>query len=463
MISSPRYWTAINMRSGGTHCWTKVLLERSKTHPITLHLSINSQSQKAEFWELFPHHAGRIRKLIIHSTIPSSPTTVWENFQLFMPEKLEVFEYCHISGMRAVALRNDAVALPLTGGSESAHLGFSTFQMRNITSLHLNLMAKNGFCDILAILSRNIPTLQHLELCDDAPLICMLEYPYKVTLPYLTSLSFSYLRADIARNFLDALILPAILSVTLRDIARAPDASIPKYYHGRILGIDVGMEGGLDLVTSLARFTTIVHLACYGVRFPNTTFLLDELRLDSLILVDCEDMFRSLICSIPAPINGWKNGSMPGLTRSAISLTELTVTSESHDLLRELLTKRIEAKCSPLRSLSVSPRCIHSTFTGIVKEHMWEDASVVADNMVRLAIETSYRGNIIPQPELGTVHRLKDAVNIFTHGFPFVEEVLHPFLPSIIPSTAESDSEGEVYRSPFDSFEDELYDEMDED
>src|ERR1700735_4026164 len=68
ILSSPKYWTNVKMRCGGTegkHLWTKVLLERSQSQPIAFHLYVTAPFHCDEVKRVIYQHAGRIHKLII--------------------------------------------------------------------------------------------------------------------------------------------------------------------------------------------------------------------------------------------------------------------------------------------------------------------------------------------------------------------------------------------------------------
>jgi hypothetical protein len=458
IVSSPKYWTVIKMRCGsaeGQHLWAKALLDRSQSQPITFHLYISAPFHRDEVKRVVCHHAGRIHKLIIRSEIDVPPTVVWIEFQLFMSKDLELFDYRQKDSMRVTTVRDPLSSshsksypfqLPLTSGLECAHLNWSTWQMKSITSLTLDYLELGSGTripnrDLCAILSRNLGTLEHLEIIDHAPIIAMLEYPYVVTLPRLKSLSIGYVRAATLVPFVETLRLPALRSLSMRDVARAPELSTPKHLRG--VRHDFGcLEGGLNLLTALHRFETVTHLRAHGVRCHEPSILMDELALESLTLVDSDDLFCSLICSVPAPINGWKNNSAPGLTRSGLSITEFTVTSHCHELFVDYLTKRLDARCPPLRRLTLSPCCLHSAFADNIKESKWDAVDEEVDIRIDLAMQSANTLKVIPQPLVGIPHSQEEA-DLLTSDRVIDKEALWQFVPDIILST-EDDSDDEM-------------------
>ena len=149
---------------------------------------------------------------------------------------------------------------------------WSTWHLRNITSLTVSYLElgtdpRIPNRDLLDILSRNMSTLEHLEIIDTAPIICMLEFPCTVTLPRLTSLSIGYVRASLMVRLVQALSLPKLRSLTVRDVTRTPEFSTPKYIWGWLGNHvkDVQMEGALGLLTALSNFPTVTHLKVSGI------------------------------------------------------------------------------------------------------------------------------------------------------------------------------------------------------
>ena len=456
IVSSPKYWTVVKMRCGGTereHSWTKVLLARSQCQPITFHLHVTAPFHRDEVKRVVYHHAGRIRKLAINSAVDVPPTMVWNEFQLFLSKDLELFDYRQHDGMRFTTVREKAshpfakshpFQLPLTGSIEFAHLNWSTWHMRSITSLTLNYLefgtgVRIPNQDLCAILSRNLGTLEHLEIIDHAPIVAMLDYPYVVTLPRLKSLSIGYVRASTLVPLVQTLHLPALRSLSIRDVARAPQNSTPKYVWG--VKHDFGYsEGGMGLLKALHRFNTVTHLEASGVRCPEPSVLMDELTLESLTLIDSDDLLRSLICSVPAPRNGWKTNCSPGLTRSALSVVELTVTSQCHALFSEYLVKRLDSRCLPLRRLTLSPCCLHSAFVDNIKERKWRAVDAEADMRINLAMRAAHVLTVIPQPVVGTPYNKTDSV-LVTRDRVVDKEALWQFVPDILSTADDSDDE----------------------
>jgi hypothetical protein len=147
---------------------------------------------------------------------------------------LELLNYCQKDGMRITTVRDTSLfqpypfQLPLAGGIESIHFSWSTWRMASITSLTLNYLAFDVDSDIripnrdlCAILSRNTGTLEHLKIIDHALIIAMPEYPFVVTLPQLKSLSIGYARAAYLVPLVEALHLPALHALSIREVSRA--------------------------------------------------------------------------------------------------------------------------------------------------------------------------------------------------------------------------------------------------
>jgi hypothetical protein len=446
------------MRCDGTerqHWWTKVLLERSQGHPVTFHLYISAPFHRDEVKSILRRHAGCIHKLIIDSDIDLPPMVVWTEFQMFMLENLELFDYRQRAGMCVTVVRDMSYSLsakscpfqlPLTDGVESTQLNWSTWQTRGITSLTLDyLVFGSGIRisnrDLCAILSRNSDTLEHLEIIDTAPIVSTMEYPFLVTLPRLKSLSIGYARAASLIPLVEALYLPALRFLSIRDVARAPNSSTPKYIWG--IDYDFGcLDGGIELLTALHRFDTVTHLEASGVRCHEPSILMDVLTLESLTLFDSDDLFASLICPLPAPPNGWRNNS-PCLTRSGFSLAELTVTSRCHEMFTDYLTKRSESQCPPLRSLTLSPCCIHSAYAESIKEKKWDEIAEDADKRIKLAMKSANALKVIAQPLVGAL-RNPEVADLTTSECAIDREALWRFVPDIILSIGDdSDDEWE--------------------
>lgn len=459
MVTSPKYWTAVKMRCGAgesQHLWTRTLLERSKDQPLTLHIHATSLFYRDEVAKVLQNYAGRVRRLIVDSEIDQPATAIWREFQLFMSEGLEFFDYRQKDGARVTTERDVALTAftkshlfqyPLTGGPESSHLKLSTWQMRSITSLTIDYSFGSGSRisnrDFCAILMRNMDTLEHLEIVDVAPILSALEYPVVVTLPRLVSLILSYKRAAALIPLVETLHIPVLRSLVLRDISRAPEPSTPKHFWGIIeKGIPDYMDGGFELLQAFLACTTITHIQLNGIRCHTPTVLFEEIRLESLVLIDSDQVFASLICSQPPPTNGWKKDCTPGLTRSGLSLADLAVTSANHELFADYLAKRKAARCPPLRFLALSPGCLHSAFVGSIKEKKIEKVSEEAGVRVDLATECARDLKLIPQPVLGVPYQ-PETIALLTKGGDVFNDGLWGLIPDVIPSSGE-DSDDEM-------------------
>lgn len=448
LLSSPKYWTTIKMRCGDTgtlHSWTKVLLQRSQHLPITVHLHITAAFKPADVKGILVLRTGPIRQLIIESAIDLSPADVWNEFQCLMSEALELFDFRQMDGKRVTTFRrvadrsfteSDTFRLPLTGGIESSHLNWSTWQMRNITSLTLDYMGRGVRIpnrDLSAILSRNVGTLEHLAISDPASMVSssVLGFPYTVKLPRLTTLSISYVRAASLHSLLESLELPALRAVTLRDVTRVPEPATPKSWWGVIREVDPGTEGGLALLEELQRFKTITHMECHGVRCYTPSIIFEELTLQYLTLIDSDEVLASLICSIPAPRNGWNKNSSPSLTRSAQSLTHLAITSSSDELFTTFLAKRKESRRPPLHFLAVSPCCLHSAYATNIKEGKWDAIDAEVEKRIELAKKETAMLKVIPQPVLGELYNEETADLVKSDG-TIDKDGLWELIPDII-------------------------------
>lgn len=459
LISTPTYWTAVKMRCGRTqneHLWAWTILRRSKGQLITFFLYVTAPFQHNEVKRVMDSHAGHIHKLFVETKANVPPTAVWPEIQLFMSQNFLVFDYHQKEGMHVRVVRNTSSAaqlshakpyplidLPITDEFEYRRIMWSTWHVQNITSLTLDYMelgVRIPNHDLCAILSRNMTTLKHLKVINTAPLVCALEVPDIITLPHLTSLSMGYVRAGTIIPFIKALRLPRLRSLIVRDVARAPESLTPYYIRGVLQSIEEHMEGAVYLLAALSQFTTVTYLKVSGMRCPSPGILLDTLNLESLTLIDSDDVFRSLICSIPAPRNGWAKNSVPGLTLSGLSLAELTVTTRSHEPFVEYLTKRIDAGCPPLRRLTMSPCCLHSAYADDIKEKKWEKVDGETDTRIELAMKAAKVLKVVPQPLLGQLERTEEADLLIGRDHAVNKEALWRFIPPIIQCT-ESDSE----------------------
>lgn len=445
IISSPKFWTAamISCRSGDpSHLWSRLVLERSRGLPLTLHIYVTRLAYLDTIKDLLYTCVGRVRNLIIDSEVELPPATIWRGCPFLMSEDLEFFEYRQKDGARIITER-DAVHGPftrshlfqhaLTGAPESAHLGLSTWQLRSITSLSVDYSFGTGSRipnrDLCGILLRNMDTLQHLEIVDTAPMVGALPYPLEVTLPRLDTLIIGFKRAAAMLPLLAALRLPALTSVVLRDISRAPEPHTPRHYWGVVeTGIDPKYDGGFDVLQALRAFPTITHMQVYGLRCHEPTTLFEELALESAVLVDADEVFTSLLCTLP----GWAHRA-PALTRSGLSVGNLAVTGTSHKNFAEFLRKRHAGSGPPMRQLALSPGCLHEEFCGRIRQRKVQDVAEDAKTRLTAALQSAQKVSFIPQPthgvpyepEKGIIHVLED--DIFDKG-------LWGMIPAVIPT-----------------------------
>lgn len=471
ITNSPKYWTSVSMHFNGKavrRLWTRTILERSQTLPLTLHLRITAPFELRDVTiGLYPH-LGRVRKFIVDCDIDGPPVQLWHKLQLFMQEQLELFDYRQKDGMRVTTVRKflsssdppfDSFHIPLTGCIESEHLKWSTWQMRNITSLTLDYIEPGTeICskDVVAILSRSLNSLEHLSICDSRFWVNMFIFDEIYTFPKLTSLSIKYVRAACLVPFVDSLNLPSLIALSIRDVTRVPESSTPAQWRGYKDGVHHTLGGGLELLTSLQEFRTVTHMECYGVRTHDPPIIMGEMALEYLTLVDSDDVFRCLVCMLPTPRNGWRKNNSPSLTRSGMSLQHLAVTSNDHELFVNYLEKRQEAKCAPLRELAISPCCLHSAYAAPIQEKNWKEVEAVAGEVTELAGRSARDLKMIRQPESGTIYD-STAILLKMDDGVVDQVVLSQFLPDMIENTDDDESADESGPVPFDWVTEECY------
>ncbi|KAF7986871.1 hypothetical protein HWV62_12610 [Athelia sp. TMB] len=452
IVASPKFWTAafISCAGNSLHMWNRLLLQRSGSLPLTVHIHTTHITYLETIKDLLSSCVGRVRNLIVDSEMDLPPIAVWRQCQMFMSEELEFFDYRQKDGARIVTERD---AIPhaftrshlfrhaLTGDPESAHLKLSTWQLRSITSLSVDYSFGGSRIpnrDLCGILLRNIDTLQQLEIVDSAPLVGALPYPLEVTLPHLHTLIIGFKRALSLCTLLDTLRLPALRSVILRDISRAPEAHTPRHYWGCVEeGIAPEMDGGFDLLQALRAFPTITHMQVYGLRCVQPTTLFEEIALQSMVIVDSDEVFASLLCSVP----GWRNLA-PALTRSGRSVEDLAVAGKAPKILSELIRKRQMGSARLLNVLALSPGYLHEGFCGRIKERRVQ--SIIEDAKPRLtaALGAAQKAHFIPQPIYGMPYEPSQEMTEVKEDDIF-EEGLWKMIPEVIP-TGSADSEDET-------------------
>lgn len=463
LISSKIYWSSITLNCSQigftgilptSFLWAKTLLARSSPLPISLRLLVDRGSRASLVKDLlYKHLPGiprRVTKLVINADTTVAPNDVWSQLDLvpFMTNKLNAFEYKSADGSSIIASRKPSrLRQPLAPGYLS---GFTSLSINYLTLHPVSSADRLSRADLGILLAQNALTLEHLEIVDDSPLICKVGYPWKVQLRKLKSLSIGYRTPSVSADLLDALDLPILHTVTLRDIARAPHPTVPPHYWDvNAVAVDLG---GTELISSFAKFPTIRSMRFFGVRCAEPCHVFDYLELGDIVFVNSDDVFRNLICSVFHP--GWGDSccellAQPLLTISGLCIQQLTLAGEAPDLLELFLKKRLgsfkEGYCAPLEKLRFSARCLHRALVGgTVEESLLDSFRVDVRRRLMLVNDAvlSLGGELtlIKQPEEGRVYRLdtpgqnisEDIGGSSTTTLPG-QSLFDPLLPTAIP------------------------------
>ncbi|KAF7978400.1 hypothetical protein HWV62_801 [Athelia sp. TMB] len=313
----------------------------------------------------------------------------------------------------------------------------STWKLRDVRSLSIDYSfgaaSRIPRHDLSAILLRSKTTLQRLELVDTAPLVGALPYPLHISLPCLRTLILGFRRAASLLPLIHSLHLPILDSIVLRDISRVPESHTPRHHWGAVEdGMDPSYDGGHELLQALRAFPTITRMQIYGLRCCEPTTLFEELTLTSLVLVDADEVFASLICSVPA----WQSRT-PALTHSGRSLVDLAIAGRNHKMFQEFLRKRCAGGKSGMRQLAMSPGYIHEAFSDRIDERSRQIYEQEAGTRLIAALHLSQNVSIIPQPVHGMPYEPQEKIVDVTE-----DDILEKRLWGMISQVAEIISMG---------------------
>lgn len=371
-LTSPKLWADLTIRIPWSRChpdlisWVKELVSRSNQCLLFLQLHIDPFSVGVAL-SLILANSQRIRKLSICIIVNSLDQSQWD-YSVDMP----LLEHFSLS----VA---DSMFLNVSMVPNADHCSFhipprvhriksDACSLRNLTSLSLKNLPDTRRspltpCDLRTVLRLSRTSLRHLEIYDGGVNLAHSSVP--LSLPHLQSLSIGYLDPGIGisdlNQFIKMLTLPNLRTLSLWDLRRFPTLSYP------VPTSDLHVSPSTDILAGLRRFNTVTHLHMIGVSCGSVSSAMALVRsyskLRSLSLIKCDSNFMLPLLHVPSH-------NMPSPPTGSLLEDLALCTIRPMDLVT-FLERRSASKIPQLRSLTITPQCLHKDFMLQCRQKWW--------------------------------------------------------------------------------------------
>jgi hypothetical protein len=370
-LTSPKLWADVSIRLPWSRChpdhitWVQKLIARSNQCAISLQFHIDPFSVCSAL-SIINANSRRIHKLSI-SISANGEDQYQTNYSVDMPLlehfSLSVADLTFFDVSMTPNAEDYSFSIPL----RIQRIKSDACSLRNLTSLSLKNLPNAGRsplnpCDLRAVLYNSRNSLQHLEVYDHG--VNLSHPPTPLTLPNLISLAIGFIDPGISisdlNQFIRMLKLPNLRTLSLQDVLRFPTLSYPiatSYPH---------VSHSTDMVLGLRQFGTIENLQMSGIKCRTLSSGIALVRslpkLRSLSLIKCDpNLVFAFVHGVPHASPS-PEGSL---------LEDLAICSiRSKDLIK-FLEQRSAAKMPKLRSLTITPTCIHDDFLQECRRKWW--------------------------------------------------------------------------------------------